>query len=103
MSGPGYVELQCASYFSFLRGCSSPDELFVRAQALGMTALAIADRNTLAGIVRAHVAAQATGVRLIIGAQVVLRDGMTMLLYPTDRAAYSRLSRLLSVGKSRGG
>ena len=103
MNAPDYVELQCASYFSFLRGCSSPDEMFVRAQALGMTALAIADRNTLAGIVRAHVAAQATGVRLIIGAQVVLRDGMTMLLYPTDRAAYGRLSRLLSVGKSRGG
>ena len=103
MSAPDYVELQCASYFSFLRGCSSPDELFVRAQTLGMTALAIADRNTLAGIVRAHVAAQATGVRLIIGAQIVLRDGMSILLYPTDRAAYGRLSRLLSLGKSRGG
>lgn len=45
-----YVELQCASYFSFLQGCSSPDELFTRAQELGLAALAIADRNTLAGM-----------------------------------------------------
>ena len=67
---PPYVELQCASYFSFLQGCSSPDELFVRAQALGLEALAIADRNTLAGMVRAHVAARATGVRLIVGCRL---------------------------------
>lgn len=100
---PPYVELQCASYFSFLQGCSSPDELFVRAQALGLEALAIADRNTLAGMVRAHVAAKATGVRLIVGCRLDLSDGSSMLVYPTDRAAYARLSRLLTVGKARGG
>ena len=99
----GYVELQCASHFSFLRGCSSPDELFFQAQALGMDALAIADRNSLAGVVRAHVASQATGVRLIIGCWLELSDGMSLLVYPTDRAAYGRLCRILSLGKSRAG
>jgi error-prone DNA polymerase len=98
-----YVELQCASHFSFLQGCSSPDELFFRAQELGMEALAITDRNTLAGLVRAHVAAQATGVRLIIGCWLELTDGMSLLVYPTDRAAYGRLCRLLSLGKARAG
>ncbi|EGF93805.1 DNA polymerase III, alpha subunit [Asticcacaulis biprosthecium C19] len=100
---PDYVELQCASYFSFLRGCSAPDDLFAQAKALGMEALAIADRNTLAGIVRAHVAAKETGVRLIIGCRLDLTDGMSILVYPVDRAGYGRLCRLLSLGKSRGG
>ncbi|ESQ88065.1 DNA polymerase [Asticcacaulis sp. AC460] len=100
---PDYVELQCASYFSFLRGCSAPDDLFAQAKALGMEALAIADRNTLAGIVRAHVAAKETGVRLIIGCRLDLTDGMSILVYPVERAGYGRLCRLLSLGKSRGG
>ena len=100
---PDYVELQCASYFSFLRGCSAPDDLFAQAKALGMDALAIADRNTLAGIVRAHVAAKETGVRLIIGCRLDLTDGMSILVYPVDRAGYGRLCRLLSLGKSRAG
>ncbi|WKL56545.1 error-prone DNA polymerase [Asticcacaulis sp. ZE23SCel15] len=98
-----YVELQCASHFSFLRGVSSCDELFARAKALGMEALAITDRNSLAGIVRALVAARATGVRLIMGCRLDLMDGNAMLVYPTDRASYARLSRLLSLGKSRAG
>uniref|UniRef100_UPI001CC28554 hypothetical protein n=1 Tax=Enterobacter asburiae TaxID=61645 RepID=UPI001CC28554 len=63
----------------------------------------IADRNTLAGMVRAHVAAKATGVRLIVGCHLDLSDGSSLLVYPTDRAAYARLSRLLTVGKARGG
>ena len=103
MTGPGYVELQCASHFSFLQAVSSCEELFERAKALGMPALAIADRNTLAGIVRGHVAAQATGVRLIIGCRLDLKDGLSLLVYPTDRAAYGRLCRLLSLGKRRAG
>lgn len=98
-----YVELQCASHFSFLRGVSSCDELFEQAKALGMEALAIADRNTLAGVVRALVASRATGVRLIIGCRLDLTDGNSLLVYPTDRASYGRLSRLLSLGKSRAG
>src|SRR5580658_6883473 len=99
----GYVELQCASHFSFLRGASSAEELFATAALLGMEALAITDWNTLAGIVRAHEAAKATDVRLIIGCRLQLRDGSEILVYPTDRPAYSRLTRLLSLGKSRAG
>ncbi len=100
--GP-YVELQCASHFSLLRGASSPGELFDEAQRLGYRALAICDRNSVAGVVRAHIAAKATGVRLIIGCELVLRDGMTVVVFPADRAAYGRLCRLLSLGKARGG
>ena len=85
-----YVELQCASHFSLLRGASSPGELFDEAQRLGYRALAICDRNSLAGMVRAHIAAKDTGVRLVVGCELVLRDGMTVLVYPTDRAAYGR-------------
>jgi error-prone DNA polymerase len=104
MSGAAqYVELQCTSHFSFLRGASSCDELFAQAAALGIEALAIVDRNSLAGMVRAHEAAKATGVRLIVGCRLDLADGMSVLVYPTDRSAYARLCRLLSLGKKRGG
>ncbi|HQT86750.1 PHP domain-containing protein, partial [Acidiphilium rubrum] len=98
-----YVELQCTSHFSFLRGASSCDELFAQAAHLGLAALAITDRNSLAGIVRAHVAAKASDIRLIVGCRLDLTDGTALLVYPTDRPAYSRLCRLLSLGKQRGG
>src|SRR3978361_32528 len=100
---PRYAELQCTSHFSFLRGASSCEELFAHASILGLKGLAVVDRNSLAGIVRAHEAAKATGIRLIVGCRLDLLDGMSLLVYPTDRAAYSRLCRLLSVGKKRGG
>ncbi|MGO4831113.1 PHP domain-containing protein [Rhizobiaceae sp. 2RAB30] len=96
-----YVELQVTSHFSFLRGASSADELFARAAALGIEALAVVDRNSLAGVVRAREAAKATGVRLIIGCRLDLSDGVSVLAYPTDRPAYSRLCRLLTLGKVR--
>jgi error-prone DNA polymerase len=99
----GYVELQCASHFSFLRGVSSADELFATAAMLGMESLAVTDLNSLSGIVRAHEAARATGVRLIVGCRLRLRDGSDLLVYPKDRPAYARLCRLLSVGKGRAG
>jgi error-prone DNA polymerase len=98
-----YAELQVTSHFSFLRGASSCEELFAHAALLGIPALAVVDRNSLAGIVRAHEAAKVTGVRLIVGCRLDLADGMSVLVYPTDRPAYSRLCRLLSVGKKRGG
>ncbi|WP_411034881.1 error-prone DNA polymerase [Shinella sp. BYT-45] len=100
---PRYAELQVTSHFSFLRGASSSDELFLTAQALGIDALAVVDRNSLAGIVQAHRAAKETGVRLVVGCRLDLADGMSLLVYPTDRAAYSRLCRLLSIGKKRAG
>jgi error-prone DNA polymerase len=103
MSTHRYVELQTTSHFSFLRGASSADELFTQAAMQGIEALAIVDRNSLAGIVRAHEASKATGVRLIIGCRLDLSDGMSLLVYPTDRSAYSRLCRLLSLGKRRAG
>ncbi|MER8376670.1 error-prone DNA polymerase [Mesorhizobium sp. M1406] len=98
-----YAELQVTSHFSFLRGASSCEELFAQAALLGIEALAIVDRNSLAGIVRAHEAAKTTGVRLIVGCRLELADGMSILVYPTDRPAYSRLCRLLSLGKGRAG
>src|ERR1700730_5682590 len=91
------------SHFSFLRGASSCEELFDEAARLGIEALAVTDRNSVAGIVRAHEAAKVTGVRLIVGCRVDLTGGMSVLVYPTDRPAYARLCRLLSIGKKRGG
>ena len=98
-----YAELQVTSHFSFLRGVSSCDELFGQAAMLGIEALAITDRNSLAGIVRAHEAAKVHGIRLIVGCCLALADGMSLLVYPIDRPGYSRLCRLLSLGKSRAG
>ncbi|MCV3739504.1 error-prone DNA polymerase [Rhizobium sp. TRM96647] len=98
-----YAELQVTTHFSFLRGASSADELFASAKELGIEALGVVDRNSLAGIVRALEASRATGVRLVVGCRLDLQDGMSVLVYPTDRAAYSRLTRLLTLGKERGG
>lgn len=98
---PGYAELQVTSNFSFLRGGSHAHELVERAKVLGLSAIAVADRNTLAGVVRAHVAAREAGLRVITGARLDLQDAPSLLCLPTDRAAYGRLSRLLSLGQSR--
>ena len=101
-----YAELQAVSNFSFLRGASHADELVERAAALGLAAIGIADRNTLAGAVRAHVAAKAVaakaaGLRLLTGARLDLACGLSLLCYPRDRAAYGRLCRLLTLGQRR--
>ena len=96
-----YAELQVTTNFSFLRGAAHPDELVVTAAALGHQAIAITDRNSLAGIVRAHHAAKEVGLRLVIGCRLDLRDGTSLLAFPEDRAAYGRLTRLLTLGKRR--
>ena len=98
-----YVELQATSHFSFLRGASAPEELFAAAGLMGHRALGLCDRGSVAGMVRGLSGQEATGVRLIPGSRVDLRDGRALLLYPKDRAAWSRLTRLLSLGKARGG
>ncbi len=98
-----YVELQLLTHFSLLRGASSPEELFSAAALLGYPALGIGDIGTVAGIVRAWEAQKATGVRSIAGARVDLSCGRRLILYPIDRAAWSRLTRLLTVGKRRAG
>ena len=82
-----YVELQVTSHFSFLRGTSSPEELFAAAALLGHSAMGLADWNTVAGVVRGWDGQKATGVRMIPGARVDLVDGRALLLYPRTRAA----------------
>jgi len=104
MAAPGaaaYAELQVTTHFSFLRGASSPKELVEQAHALGLSAIAITDRNTLAGVVRAYQASQETGLRLVVGARLDFTDAPSLLCFPEDRAAYGRLSRLLTDGKMR--
>ncbi len=96
-----YIELQVTSNFSFLQGASHPFELVQQAVAFGQKALAITDRNTFAGIVRAHVEAKELGIRLITGVRLDLLDGPGLLAYPTDKDAYTRLSNLLTLGNSR--
>jgi error-prone DNA polymerase len=96
-----YAELQVTTNYSFLRGGSHAAELVGRAADLGHAAIAITDRNSLAGVVRAHVAAKEAGLKLVVGARVDTRDKLSLLLYPTDRAAYGRLSRMLSEGNLR--
>ncbi len=96
-----YAELQVTTNFSFLRGASHAEELVAQAKVLGLTAIGVADHNTLAGVVRAHVAAKDAGLRLLVGARLDVQDGLSLLCYPKDRAAYGRLCRLLSLGQGR--
>lgn len=96
-----YVELQVTSNFSFLRGASHPEELVEQAAAYGYTAIALTDCNTLAGMVRAHVAAKNKNIRLVVGCRLDLQDGPGLLAYPANREAYSRLTSLLSTGNIR--
>ena len=95
------AQLQVTSNFSFLRGASHPEELVERAHALGYRALALTDRNTLAGVVRAHHAARETGLRFIAGARLDLVDGPSLLCLPTSRKGYGRLARLITRGRRR--
>ncbi|MBA3563483.1 MAG: error-prone DNA polymerase [Gammaproteobacteria bacterium] len=94
-----YAELHCISSFTFLRGASQPEELVARAAALGYTALAITDECSLAGIVRAHTVAKEQGLKLIIGSELKPEDGPQLIALAPDRAAYGRLSRLITQGR----
>lgn len=96
-----FVELGLATCFSFLRGASDAVDLATTAWEKGYDALGVADRNTLAGVVRLHVEARTASLRPVIGCRLVLATGEEFLAYPRDRAAYGRLSRLLSKGKMR--
>ena len=105
----GFADLAVITNFSFLRGASHPEELVGQAYALGHAGIGIADRNSLAGVVRAYsfvkerVPAEA-GFRLAVGARLVFSDGTPdILAYPRDRAAYGRLTRLLTLGNRRTG
>ena len=96
-----YTELHTTTHFSFLRGVSSADELFSAAALLGYSALGVTDRNSVGGLVRAHIAARQTDVRLVAGCRLDLTDGASLLVWPEDRAGWSRLTRLLTLGKAR--
>ena len=98
-----YAELQVTTNYSFLRGASHVEELLSTAKAFGLAAIGITDHNTLAGIARAHARAAEVGLRLVVGCRLDLRDSLPVLAYPTDRAAYARLCRLLTLGKGRAG
>jgi error-prone DNA polymerase len=101
-----YCELQVTTHFSFLRGASSPQELFEAAALMGLPALGVVDRNSVAGLVQALVAAERIGaqgypIRMIAGCRLDLVDGTSLLVWPEDLAAWSRLTRLLTLGKGR--
>src|SRR5262249_26523057 len=96
-----YVPLWCKSNFSFLEGASHPDELVNEAQRLGLSAMALTDRDGLYGVVRAHVKSRETGLKLIIGSQVSISDGSDIVLLVQDRAGYSNLCHLLTCGRLR--
>jgi len=96
-----YAELEITTNFSFLKGGSHPEELVATARALRLEAIAVTDRNTLAGIVRAHLAAREVGVKFIVGVRLDVQDTPSLLAYPRDRAAYGRLCRLLTLGQRR--
>jgi len=91
-----YAELHCLSNFSFLRGASHPEELVERAVVLGYEALAITDECSVAGVVRAHVAAREHRLKLIVGSEFRLVDGLRCVLLATNRSSYGRLCRLIT-------
>jgi error-prone DNA polymerase len=102
MSAPAYAELSCLSNFSFLAGASHPEELAGAARAAGLAGFSVTDVNTLAGVVRAHGAAKEAEVAFRVGARLRFRDGTPdVLVWPSDRAAYGRLCRLLTLGNRR--
>jgi error-prone DNA polymerase len=97
---PRYAELHCLTNFSFLRGASRPEELAERAHALGYEALAITDECSVAGVVRAHLAAKPLGLRLIVGTEVALADGPKLVLLACDREGYGNLAELVTRGRT---
>ena len=96
-----YAELEVTTNFSFLNGGSHPEELVATARALGLEAIAVTDANTVAGIVRAHLAAKEVGIKFIVGSRLDLQDATSLLAYPTTRAAYAKLCLLLTLGQRR--
>ncbi|RLA55052.1 MAG: error-prone DNA polymerase [Gammaproteobacteria bacterium] len=96
-----YAELRCLSCYSFLRGASHPHEMVERAAQLGYAALAITDECSLAGVVKAHVAAKELGIQLIIGSEFTLEEGIKLVALAPSRAAYSELSGLISMARRR--
>jgi len=94
-----FAEIAVITNFSFLRGASHPGEMVARADALGLAAIGIADRNSFAGVVRAYGEwKKRKTIKLVVGTRLVTVDGFEVLTYPTDRQAYGRLCQLLTQG-----
>ncbi len=96
---PAYAELHCLSDFSFLRGAASAEELFTRALRCGYEALAITDECSLAGIVRAYEASRASGLKLIVGSEFRLEDGLRLVLLVETLAGYTQLCELITLAR----
>jgi error-prone DNA polymerase len=96
-----YCPLFCKSSFSFLEGASQPEELILAAQTLGLSSIALTDRDGVYGIVEAHVAAKEAGIKLIVGSEISIDDGSTIVLLATKRAGYANLCQLITVGRRR--
>ncbi|MEE2996516.1 MAG: error-prone DNA polymerase [Pseudomonadota bacterium] len=98
---PRYAELEVTTNFSFLHSASHVEEIAKTSAALGLSAISVTDRNTLAGIVRAHRATKETGIRLIVGARLDLQNAPSLLCFPTNRNGYAHLSQLITLGRRR--
>ena len=98
---PDYAELHCLSNFSFLRGASHPDELVEQALAQGYAALALTDECSLAGVVRAHLAAKKLGLKLLIGSEMTMVDGLKLVFLAKNREGYGNLSALITLARRR--
>src|SRR5262245_45420920 len=96
-----YTPLFCKSSFSFLEGASQPEELIESAAARGLPAIALTDRDGVYGIVETHVAAKEAGVKLIIGSEISIDDGSTIVLLAANRNGYANLCQLVTVGRRR--
>jgi error-prone DNA polymerase len=94
-----YAELHCLTNFTFLRGASHPHEMVGQAVELGYEALAITDECSVAGVVRAYVAAKGQQLKLIIGSELRLDCGLKLVALATDRRGYGRLCRLITRGR----
>jgi len=101
MSLPDYAELHCLSNFSFLRGASHPEELVEQARQQGYAALALTDECSLAGVVRAHRAAQAAGLKFIVGSEMCTVDGLKLVFLACNRHGYGNLSALITLARRR--
>ena len=96
-----YAELHCISNYSFLRGASHPEELVKQAAALGYSAIAITDECTMAGIVKAHVAAKHNDIKLIIGSEFRLDENLLLVLLAPNRIAYAQICNLITIARQR--
>ena len=96
-----YAELHCLTNFTFLRGASHPEELVERASALGYTALAITDECSMAGVVKAHIAAKRCQLKLIIGNELTLEDGTKIILLAKNRQGYGELCHIITLARRR--